>query len=332
MVERFAVQAVRVFSWYSAHRNHVAFYLVRVIATLGILAASVWFIWRQLVTGYTTVSAAELNLDAPRLTLSWLCTAAATALGAWEWTLLLNALGGHIEIPKGMRIHLVANLMKYVPGFVWPYVGKSYLATRHGVTASIAVLSVVAEFAIVFFTGILLLALALPFSGIVPLSAGQSVVFQLGAILLAVMSIAGIPFAGRWLFVKLRQANLSQAPFEQVNWKQVVQVVIAILLTWCLLGLGFSILATPASSHFLQAMPRQTFALASALLIGQVAFLVPMGIGVREAVFLALLGPDHPASLAVVIAIVFRLLMTVGEFCLALTALFLDKKNVITRE
>ena len=326
MISRFIAQVRRLYSWYSIHRKHFAFHLLQRVSTLAILAASGWFIWRQLSTGYTAVSEAELSLGPSRLIASWVCIAASTALGAWEWTLLLTALGGHIKIAHGLRIHLVSNLFKYVPGFIWPYVGKAWLATRQNVKPSVAALSVVSEFAIVFFDGFWLIAFFLPSSGIVSWSMGQRLTFQLGVFLLAGLSIASIPFVGRRLLRRLREANLTQVPLEQVNWKQVAFVVAAILLTWCLLGLGFSILATPASSSLLQAAPRQIFALVSALLIGQAVFLIPMGIGIREAVFLALLGPDHPASIAVVIALVFRLEMVVGELFCASIAWFLTEK------
>ena len=327
MLERLIEQANRFHCWYSTQRTHLGLRLLRGMSTLGILTVSAWFIWKQMYTGYTTISAADIHLDPRRLVVSWLCTVTCTALGAWEWVMLVNALGGHLDIIRGMRIHLTSNLFKYVPGFIWPYVGKTYVATRQGIPASAIVLSVVCEFVIVFFDGGLLMMLSLPFSGIISWSTGQCLVFQVIAILLTGVSIASVPLAGRWLVGVLEHANVVQGVTKNANWNQVTFVIVAILLTWCLLGFGFSALGAQASSDNWQGILRQAFALASALLMGQMVFFAPMGIGIREAVLVALLGSGSSAARVVVIALVFRLEMMIGEIVCTLIALLLDKRS-----
>jgi glycosyltransferase 2 family protein len=324
MLERF-IEWVNLFrSWYSRSHNRPIFCLFRWIATLGILTASAWFIWKQVSDGYATVATVGIALGYPQLVISWLCITASTALGAWEWILLVNALGGRLGTIRGMRIHLVSNLSKYVPGFVWPYVGKVYLAAEQGIPANIAALSVVGEFAIVFFDGILLMLLSLPFSGIVLWSTGQRLILQLAAILLAGAGICIALFAGRQVVNRLPSIHLEHHPVAQVNWGQITLVIIAVLLTWCLLGIGFYMLDVSATSRPMQNPLRLTVALPFALLGGQLALFVPMGIGVREAILVALLGPRRSAVLVVIIAIMFRIEMMVGEVTSTVVAVLWD--------
>ncbi len=329
MFERLVENARRLYRWYSMRRNHPAFRLLHGACTVGILAASAWFIWSKASSGYATILATDVLLDPRRLIVSSLCTAASTALGAWEWTLLINALGARLDVARGMRIHLTANLVKYVPGFVWPYVGKTYLASRQGVPAKTAALSVVGELLVLFLDGFLVLLLSLPNSGIVSWSAPQRLALQMSAMALAGIIVVGIPFAGRRLMHLLGEGHLAQGLPKRIDWGQIVFVVVAVLLTWYLLGFGFSALSVPMAPSAWRDVLRQTTALALALLVGQVAFFAPLGIGVREAILIALLGSDGSAAVIVVAALVFRIEMMIGEVTCALIAILVGKLRAI---
>jgi hypothetical protein len=315
MFWRFSDWLHSIHSWYSTHRGHRLLIWSRRILALGIMTASLWFIGQRLRSDYASFSESNVSFEPWRLVASWLSVTACTALGAWEWSLLVNALGGELDILRGIRTHLVSSLTKYVPGGVWPYVGKAYLATEQGVPASIATTSLIAEFVIVFFDGFLLLALCLPHSAVGSWSAEWRPVLQIVAILLAGASIASVLFLGP------RLASLApRIPQEKIDWRQVALVIMAVLFTWALLGLGFSILATPNLLSSSPSTAHRIFTMASAMLIGQVAFFVPVGLGIREAVFVGLLGPWYPPAFAMVIALAFRIEMILGEVLCALVA------------
>lgn len=320
MIARFTQALHSLHSWYSSTRNHCLLVWARRLLTLGVIAASTWFIGKRLRSDYASLSGGDIDLEPSRLLASWLFVTASTALGAWEWSLLVNALGGDLDNLPGMRIHLVSGLTKYVPGGVWSYLGKVLLATEQGVPAGVATASVVGEFFIVFFDGLLLLVLSFPHSAVSSWSLGWKVTAQIIAILLSGASIAAIPFLGP------RLVKIGWPAFEEnIKWGQVVLVVIAVLLTWGLLSLGFSILGTgdevsasPNTSH-------RFFTLASAMLAGQIAFFAPIGLGVREAVLVGLLGGWYPTTFILVIALVFRIEMTLGEVVCAVTAVGADR-------
>jgi uncharacterized membrane protein YbhN (UPF0104 family) len=106
----------------------------------------------------------------------------------------------------------------------------------------------------------------------------------------------------------------------KANCSLITLVMAAVLLTWCLLGFGFSTLYASVSSGGWSHLLRHSFALAAALLLGQIVFFAPTGLGVREAVFVALLASGDTAALVVILAMVFRILMMVGEVLCALLA------------
>jgi hypothetical protein len=309
VLKQFIELSRSVYSWYLAHRDHFPFILLRKTLTFGILAVSFWFIGKQIYSGHIALSKINVVIDLYSLITSSLCVATSTVLGAWEWTLLVKAFGEDIDTAQGMQVHLISNLTKYVPGFIWAYLGKAYLTTKQGVSAEVAAISIISEFVIVFFDGLLLLVLTLPYSEIIPELMGSKLVLQVSTLFFSGVVIASIPLFGHWL-------NQSLPCPKQVSWRQIILVTIAVLLTWSLLGLGFSILG--ASSLGLDSLniSRWLFTLALGLLAGQVAFLIPMGLGIREVVFLSLLNPSHSTAFILVIALVFRIELILSEvFC-----------------
>jgi uncharacterized membrane protein YbhN (UPF0104 family) len=320
MLDRTRALADRLCNRYARLSNQPAYRIILGTLSLGIVAACVWFIWRQVAGGYATVATASLRLEPQRLVISWICTAAATALGAWAWVLLVRALGGQLDLAQGMSIHLTSNLVKYVPGFIWAYAGKGILAVRQGVPASVATLSIAAEFAIVYICGAVLALLALPFSGIIRLPPGGRTALQLAGIGTAGLLMIGLPRLAHRLAFQPKTARALLKPFSNARWSRIAFVMVAVLMTWCLLAFGFSILYGQPSNNGWSYLLRHSVALVGALLLGQIAFFAPTGVGVREAVLVALLATDGNAADVLILAVVFRLEMILGEIVCAIFA------------
>ena len=320
MLDRTTVLINQLRRWYSRIRSHPSHRLLLGTLSLGILTTSVWFIWKQVSSGYAAVTTVGLSLEPWRLIISWFCTMAATGLGAWAWVLLVRALDGKLDLADGMSIHLTSNLAKYVPGFIWSYAGKGYLAVRRGVPASTATLSIAAEFAIVYVSGALLATISLPFSDIITLPVG----FRIALVALSIGAVGalilGIPSLARRMALGSKATTSLFEPLLSAVWPKIGFAFMAVLVTWCLLALGFSVLyglsTADGWSHFL----RHSVALVGALLLGQLVFLAPTGVGVREAIFVALLAVDSNAANVLILAVVFRMEMILGEVLCAIVA------------
>lgn len=287
------------------YSDHQTLRFVRWVVTFCIIAVCIWFIVRKAHSEYVTISTSHAHPDIVKILVSWLCITASTLLAAWEWALLIKALGGRLNTITGMRIHLISVLSKYIPGYIWPYLGKAHLTIRHGVPASIAIFSVIGELFIVYLSGTFLLLVSLPFSGLMGETTSNTQTWA------ALVSGGAIAVCLLGFLVDNRFGKFLR--FEKIaNWKGVVFVIVAITLTWCLLGFGFYML--DASLEPSVGNPWRLFAgLISALLGGQLAFFVPMGIGVREAILVAFFNLDKPAWLVILVAMIFRLETTLGE-------------------
>jgi uncharacterized membrane protein YbhN (UPF0104 family) len=114
-----------------------------------------------------------------------------------------------------------------------------------------------------------------------------------------------------------RQPKIDCAP----SWLGVARAASFSGASWLLYGVALSILAVGAgaepSATLLVALP----AVALAMTVGFLVVISPSGIGVREAVLVAVLAPVLPPSTALAVALVLRVVFTLADLLAAAATL-----------
>lgn len=315
----------RLVDWYTVHRKHFILRIVRGSFSIAVLGLCIWIISQKLVEGLNYVINSRISFDPIQIIIAWICIFGGIVLGAWEWILLVESFGGELNHSQGFYIHLTSNLAKYLPGSIWTHTGRIYLAIRSKVPANVAVLSVVCEFFIIHLTGVMLLLLCLPYSGIVRLSGSTRLLLQLSSFLLAGVTIMSAPWVIEFVIKKSATLNIVVLEDFHIDHVKFSFAMFCIMLTWFLVGWGFSRLDPSVSQDTWQRALRFVIALIAAVLIGQIAFFAPLGVGVREAVLVTLLSPVSPAAIVLLIAVVFRLESLVAESLGALLVIFWNR-------
>lgn len=285
---------------------------VRVAAILLVVGFSFYYLGRNILQGLDDLLATAMRINYFSLAISLLLTAGATILGAWEWQLLLRGLGHDLGARKGMRIHLLANVAKYAPGYLWQILGKVYLSERQSVSRKRAVGSVGVEFSLIVATGTLLALVTLPSTGLL----GSSLLPSLGpGLALILVPPAALPFllpllqrVSSWSQIRERFPIVSE-----LDYTSLVGVTVAIYLTWLVLGAGFVLLIGSVYPISINDIPRYIFALTVSFILGLLALFAPSGIGVRESAMAFLLGSCMPLSVASVIAILARVVTMLAD-------------------
>jgi len=285
---------------------------VRVAAILLVVGFSFYYLGRNILQGLDDLLATAMRINYFSLAISLLLTAGATILGAWEWQLLLRGLGHDLGARKGMRIHLLANVAKYAPGYLWQILGKVYLSERQSVSRKRAVASVGVEFSLIVATGTLLALVTLPSTGLL----GSSLLPSLGpGLALILVPPAALPFllpllqrVSSWSQIRERFPIVSE-----LDYTSLVGVTVAIYLTWLVLGAGFVLLIGSVYPISINDIPRYIFALTVSFILGLLALFAPSGIGVRESAMAFLLGSCMPLSVASVIAILARVVTMLAD-------------------
>ena len=224
------------------------------------------------------------------------------------WRAVLTDLGSPLPLGGGMRVFFLGQLGKYLPGSLWPLLaqmelGRDYKVPRRSSGAAVAIFML-----LILGTGLLVAAVALPLLGGDALHRYWWVllVLPVAAVLLypAVLN--------RLLAMGLRLARREPMP-QPLSLPGVLRAVGWALLSWLLYGTQVWVLARMLGVGGVGVLPRSIGAFAAAWCVGFLVVIAPAGGGAREAALIVLLGSGVGAARATVIAVVSRLLFTVGD-------------------
>ncbi len=217
-----------------------------------------------------------------------------------NWLRIMRKLGATVPSLGGMRWYYVGQLGKYIPGGLWAVLGRSELASRDGVARSIAypsvAMSLITTYAAAAATGGLFLAFGS--SGAAGKAGWLVGSLAMIGITVAVLSEAVI---GRINALTSRFGTTVTLPSASPRLSST-----AIALTmpaWVAIGAATSV--TASALGFDPDTVDVVAATSYAWLAGFLVLPLPGGLGVREAVFIALWG--GPASEAAAIAVLARI-------------------------
>jgi glycosyltransferase 2 family protein len=251
---------------------------VRTVAQILLVAAIVFAVLR--VRSLWHGSHIDLaRVDWGALAGAFVLGAAGTAAGAVIWLVILDGLGVKPRL-RWVWLFFQAQLGKYIPGSVWQYAGRAAVAREYGIPVRLVGISLPIEFVASAVAAGSMAALLLGWWGGLVLAA------------VAVLLIAG------------RGPARSRLPAAVT-----IGATLLYLPVWLLLGASFWLCA-----HGLLGVPARDMtiyvgAFAVAWLAGLLAVYAPGGLGVREAVLVALLSGRIGAANALVVAAASRLIL-----------------------
>jgi hypothetical protein len=222
------------------------------------------------------------------------------------WRVLLAGLGSPLPARPAARILFVGQLGKYLPGSVWPVLaqmelGHAYHVPRHR-SASASVLTMLMS----LLTGLLAALVTLPWAaGATP----YRWAFAIAPVLLVCLHPRLLNALLGWLLRLARRPAL-----ELPLTGRVVAAALAWSLgAWVLYGLQIWLLVVrlgaPPGRAALLAVGGYAFAWSAGFLI----VIAPAGAGVRDVLLVAVLGPVLGVGSATAVALMSRVLTTVGD-------------------
>ncbi|MCZ7587271.1 MAG: flippase-like domain-containing protein [Gaiella sp.] len=235
-------------------------------------------------------------------------------LSALTWRIALAELGAGVSVPAGMKIYLVGQLGKYIPGSVWAIVIQMELARAAAVRRAQSVGAVIVAVAINILTGSALGLVVQPFIG-----GGSDVRYVAAGIgIVCCAVVLAPPVLGRLADLGLRflrQPTLERRP----RWPNILAASGFSIASWLSYGTALGILAIGAGADPSKTLRLALPAVALAMTIGFLVVVAPSGLGVREAVLVAALSPVLEPASALAVALVLRVVFTLADL-LAATA------------
>jgi uncharacterized membrane protein len=237
------------------------------------------------------------------------------------WRAVLRGLGGRLPFSRAAQVWFLSNIIRYIPGNIWQFLGMSEMAAEDGVPRVATFSSIVLHQAISTAAG---LALAAVYFAVAGQGAERGEWFArfrpalwlvpLGLLLLQPRILERVL---NWALGKLHREPLHIT----LTWGQVWVLLVRYLVVWVCTGLSYAALVRALVPFPLAAVPYLVAAWAAAYVVGFLSLLTPSGLGVREGVMVLLLTAVMAGPVAAVVAIAARLWMVVGEVVAAAVSL-----------
>ena len=219
-------------------------------------------------------------------------TLCAHIFAGWVWSWILQTLNQPTTAVWGIKIYLQTNIAKYLPGNVWHFYGRISAATKIGISAEIAIVSVLLEPLLMVIAALLMALL-----GVQQILSAYGQLAQLFAIAGLGLGLAIVH--PRFLnplvcyLAKLKQKAVGASPALTAPMKRYpIKPLLGELGFLGLRSLGFILTFLAIAPLPVDQFPTVMAAFGLAWLTGFIIPGLPGGIGVFEAVVVALLSSE----------------------------------------
>jgi uncharacterized membrane protein YbhN (UPF0104 family) len=291
----------------------------------GIALVCAAFVGRALADGWTEARDALGDASAPWLLAGFGLAAAGMTLIALPWRHVLGLLGVRAPMQRIVGWYYVGEIGKYLPGGLWPIVGRGELAARGGVDRAVAYSSVALSLGMLYLANLFLVVVLLPFALAAEDDAGTDALWVLALLPFGIAAL----HHGVLEWARSTVARLARRPIDVPvpSWGASVATVARYVPSWLAIGTATWCIARALDPS--AAFAPVVFAACLSWVVGFVVVPVPGGVGVREATFLAACGLEP--GVAAVVAVVARLVfVTVDALGAALGTVALRGEQAVS--
>lgn len=270
-------------------------------------AAGLGFVIYRVIEGWPAVSA-TVSGGSPLVVVSAVVVGlTGMSVIGLSWRFLLTRLGARIGVLECLSRYFVGQLGKYVPGGVWPIVGRAEMARRSGIEGPTAYASTLLSLGMTYLASLISAALFLALAG------GGAAGLSWAPWLLLVVPVGVLvlhPTVLRTAMRLARRVTRRELPVSIPNWSTSILLTALHVPAWILISAAtfLAMVGVGGSEDFAQI----AFATSMSWFLGFVVVGLPGGLGVREAVFTALVVSLDPA-VAAAVALVSRMVFVVVD-------------------
>lgn len=271
-----------------------------------VIAAAVW----QLIANWDQVANTVVRMQPQRVTLAFVAVLAGLACATLSWMSLVDELGTPIGGRRGAEVFLVGALGKYLPGSVWAYVLQIELGHRAGLARARVFTASVFNLAVILVAALLAASLSVPvLSNDNPELAWLPWLYLILPVALVCLHPRVLTYVTTLGFRILRRP----LPDHPVRLRAVSKSLGFAILTYACYGAHLWLLADTWEGLTVGPLLLCIGAMALAMVVGLVAFLLPSGIGAREFIIVAALAPVVGIGPATAYAAVSRVMFILGD-------------------
>lgn len=283
-----------------------------------ILGATLFFIVHTFKNHWQEVIGIRINSHGwLMLFLALITTILAHVFSGLVWIKILNILHCYLTGFKALKVYLITNIAKYLPGNVWHFYGRINAVTQEGDNISIATLSVLLE-PLLMAAAALLVTLISGSFGLIKTSPSLGIL----ALQIIGLSFVLIGIHPRIINPVLQKLSKSKGQTKSAILQEYPLVPLLGELGFLLLrGTGFLLVCLALITVDFKTIPLLLSVFSFAWLLGLIVPGAPGGIGIFEATAIASL--DHnqfPPAMVLSIVALFRIISILAELITAFIA------------
>lgn len=274
------------------------------------------FLLWNIISNLSLLSTLKWQFNFLYLFLAFGCAFSVYTLNAFSWFVVLKFLDINISIYQAIRVWVLSNLSRLLPGSVWQYVSRVYLSEQVGISKVDSTIALIVEIIANILIGIVVIYFV-AFFWELPSQINEIKNFLL--VILIVGFISLLLFFRIFLSIIkkvlnfLFKINLVRHQIKY-NFKYLPFLIVGFIFQFVLAGLSIYFLINSFFSIEFSEYPIIVGSYAFSWLVGYLTIISPGGLGVQEVTLSSLLSFLVPLPIASLIAIFFRLMLFIAEF------------------
>lgn len=286
---------------------------IRQLLYLGIIGISLAFIIIAIATNWSQLKNQEFRIDPIFAILAIILYPLGflpTAAG-WHW--LLRVFSIYKPFKANLRIYAISSLPKHIPGLVWYFTSRSLQYEPYGVSAGAVIGATAMETVLLAISGFISAILIFSFQPNLPKA--LSVLHYLSplAVIALLVIIIWAPGGTRMLerLIRRWRKDIPSIPFRR---SALFLCLVWMFLAWIGGGVILWILTRAITPVGIELLPTMVGAWGAAGAVSLTIGIGVQGLGLREVTLGAILSLIISPMIAIVVALAFRLVLTIGEF------------------
>jgi len=284
----------------------------KLLVKIGVVLIIFYFLGKSLYQNWGQVDFHQLHLHWGLLIVSTFWLFGYFFLFVFMWTLILKKMGISLSFLKGVKIIFYSQLGKYIPGKVWTFAGRMYFCQRMGIPNSKTFISVLLELALTTISGILVFLLGLLITPGFKINVNPFLLILLVTMLFAIIHPKILTRIINFFLRFIRKEPI----IINLSFFQICIMMGYYCIIWLCFGMAFYFLINSTTFITISKVPILAGSLSVSTTIGVLTLLAPGGLGVREGVLALLLSNFFPISLAILLSVLSRIWISLGELIL----------------
>ncbi|WP_036485277.1 YbhN family protein [Myxosarcina sp. GI1] len=278
-----------------------------------ILGGTLFFLVKVFKDRWQEITAVKLVFSDWLLLFAALCvTLLAHIWSGWVWTWILDVFQQSITTWQGIRVYLITNIAKYLPGNIWHFYGRITAITQNGGSLSTATFSVLLEPLLLAAAALSVYLVGMSFGWLSTSFELKIIGLQIACLLIILVGIN--PRILNFLLLRLSRSKNKLEKIDARLERYPIAPFLGEIGFLAFRGTGFLLTFTAFKFVAIAQIPQLISAFSFAWLLGLVIPGAPGGIGIFEATIIASLDKTQfPTAIVLATVAFFRVISILAE-------------------